>query len=79
MAEEESMIRAVAKLPMAGEQAGFTVEQMVSLLQAGLTITTLHELINWRLTRQLIPGCPHVAGANSRPDASVSTGSDSAP
>ena len=39
----------VAKLAMAGEQAGFTVEQMIGLLQSGLTLQTLLDLIAWRL------------------------------
>lgn len=43
------------KLAVAGEQAGFTVEQMIELLNAGLTVETLLNLIEWRLT----PLSPH--------------------
>ena len=35
---------------MAGEQAGFTTEQMIDLLHDGLPVETLLELIVWRLT-----------------------------
>lgn len=40
---------AIEKLAMAGEQAGLSVEQMIALLNAGLTVETLLELITWRL------------------------------
>lgn len=32
-----------------GEQAGFTVEQMIELLNAGVGVDTLLDLISWRL------------------------------
>jgi len=44
-----SLVRAIGKLAMAGEQAGFTIEQMIDLLDAGLAVETLLELIAWRL------------------------------
>jgi hypothetical protein len=44
-----SLVRAIGKLAMAGEQAGFTIEQMIDLLNAGLAVETLLELIAWRL------------------------------
>jgi hypothetical protein len=34
---------------MAGEQAGFSVEQMIEWLSAGLSVATLLDLIMWRL------------------------------
>lgn len=40
---------AVAKLAIAGEQAGFSLEQMMGMLDAGLTVGTLMDLISWRL------------------------------
>jgi hypothetical protein len=40
---------AVSKLARAGEQAGFSVELMIQLLNAGLTVATLLELIAKRL------------------------------
>ena len=39
----------IAKLAMAGEQAGFTVEQMIRMLNAGVTIETLLRIIELRL------------------------------
>ena len=41
--------QSIAKLAMAGEQAGFSVEQMIELLSAGLSVATLLDLIMWRL------------------------------
>lgn len=39
----------IAKLAILGERAGFTIEQMIGLLSAGLSVATLLELITWRL------------------------------
>ena len=39
----------VAKLVLAGEQAGFTVEQMIQLLQTGASVEALLSLIELRL------------------------------
>ena len=38
------------KLAVAGEQAGFTVEQMIELLNAGVTVESLLQLIERRLS-----------------------------
>ena len=43
------LMTAIGKLATAGEQAGFTLEQMIDLLNAGLSVETLLELIAWRL------------------------------
>lgn len=40
---------AIGKLAVAGEKAGFTIEQMIDLLNSGLAVETLLELIAWRL------------------------------
>jgi hypothetical protein len=45
----DSLMIAISKLAMAGEQAGFTIEQMIDLLNSGLAVETLIELIAWRL------------------------------
>jgi hypothetical protein len=42
---------AIGKLAIAGEQAGFTIEQMIWLLNAGIGVEVLLELILWRLER----------------------------
>lgn len=39
----------VERLVAAGEQAGFSVEQMIQLLQTGATVETLLRLIELRL------------------------------
>ena len=43
------LVRAVGKLAIAGEQAGFSLEQMIELLNEGLSVETLLDLISWRL------------------------------
>ncbi len=40
---------AVEKLVAAGEQVGFSVEQMIQLLQTGSTVETLLRMIELRL------------------------------
>jgi hypothetical protein len=47
--ESPSLVLAISKLAVAGEQAGFTLEQMIDLLDDGLSVQTLLELIAWRL------------------------------
>lgn len=58
-----ALMTAIGKLAIAGEQAGFTIEQMIGLLNAGLSVETLVELIAWRLegTQSALP----VAGSSS--------------
>ena len=34
---------------MAGEQAGFTLDQMIELLNSGMSVLALLDLITWRL------------------------------
>jgi hypothetical protein len=50
-----SLVLAISKLAAAGEQAGFTLEQMIELLDAGLEVETLLELICWRLRGVPLP------------------------
>ena len=47
--EKPSLLTAVGKLAIAGEQAGFSIEQMIELLNEGLSVETLLDLISWRL------------------------------
>jgi len=44
-----SLRTSVFRLALAGEQAGFTVEQMIWMLNAGLSLEGLLWLIEWRL------------------------------
>jgi hypothetical protein len=43
--QQPTLIRAVEKLAQAGEQAGFSVEDMIQMLDAGLTVATLLDII----------------------------------
>ncbi|HTT22381.1 MAG TPA: hypothetical protein VMG82_25865 [Candidatus Sulfotelmatobacter sp.] len=43
------LISAISKLAIAGEQAGFSLEQMIQLLDDGLTVESLLDLISWSL------------------------------
>ena len=45
--ENASLVLAISKLAAAGEQAGFTLEQMIDLPDHGLEVETLVELISW--------------------------------
>ena len=47
--ESPSLVLAISKLAAAGEQAGFTLEQMIQLLDDGISVETLLDLICWRL------------------------------
>jgi len=43
------IVRSIGKLIIAGEQAGFTIEEMIELLNGGLTMAALLDLIGTRL------------------------------
>lgn len=47
--DKTTLVSGIAKLASAGQQAGCTVEQMIELLNAGLGVEVLVELIAWRL------------------------------
>ena len=47
--DNPSLVTAIGKLAIAGEPAGFSVEQMIGFLNDGLTVETLLDLISWRL------------------------------
>jgi len=46
-----SIAASIFKLAVAGEQAGFTLEQMIELLNAGLTVKSLLRMIEQKLAR----------------------------
>ena len=48
--QQSVLVRAIEKLARAGEQAGFTVEEMVDMLQRGMGTRHLLDLIVARLT-----------------------------
>ena len=47
--ERKSLVAAIYKLAIAGEQAGLSLEQMIQLLNGGMSVEGLLELILWRL------------------------------
>ena len=47
--DRPSLAVSVCKLAMAGGQAGFSVEQTIRLLNAGMTVETLLDIIERRL------------------------------
>ena len=54
--QNPSLVLAISKLAAAGEQAGLTLEQMIDLLDHGIEVETLLELICLRLhARELHP------------------------
>jgi hypothetical protein len=48
--EQPVIVTAIEKLVRAGEEAGFSVEQMIQLLQMGASVETLLSLIELRLS-----------------------------
>jgi len=50
--DDPSLISAIDKLAIAGERAGFTVEQLIRLLNAGLTVDGLLQIIAARLAAE---------------------------
>ena len=47
--DQATQLSGIARLAKAGQQAGFPVEQMIGLLNAGIGVKGLAELIAWRL------------------------------
>ena len=47
--QRPSSAQAVCKLAIAGEQAGFSLEQMIEMLNAAITVETRLHFIEWRL------------------------------
>ena len=48
--EQPILMTAIEKLVRAGEQAGFSVEQMIQMLQTGVDVETLLQMIERRLS-----------------------------
>jgi hypothetical protein len=47
--ESQLQVNTIRKLAVAGEQAGFTLGQIIELLNSGLSVVALLDLITWRL------------------------------
>ena len=56
--QNPKLVTAIAKLAVAGEQAGLSIEQMIQLLDDGLRVETLVDLITWRLMEVPNPVAP---------------------
>jgi hypothetical protein len=56
--DNPSLVLAISKLAAAGEEAGLTLKQMIELLDHGLEVETLLELICCRLHGPATP-TPH--------------------
>ena len=48
---------AIEKLVLAGEEAGFSVEQMIQILNAGVSVEALLCLIERRLSPPVVKAC----------------------
>jgi len=53
--QNPSLVLAISKLAAAGEQGGLTLEQMIDLLDHGIEVETLLELICLRLHAAPLP------------------------
>jgi hypothetical protein len=49
--EQAHFLRAVGKLARAGEQAGFSIEEMIEMLNSGISVENLLNLITYRLSQ----------------------------
>lgn len=47
--EQPSFAQSLAKLAIAGEQAGISFHEIIHMLSTGVTVETLLNLIEWRL------------------------------
>jgi hypothetical protein len=50
-----SLMIAIRRLAIAGEQAGFTLEEMIELLSEGLSVENLFDLISLQLAETETP------------------------
>jgi hypothetical protein len=55
--EHPVLVRAIGKFAAAGNQAGFSVEQMIEILNAGVGVETLLDIIERMLMGQPNPQC----------------------
>ena len=61
--QNPKLVAAIGKLAIAGEQAGLSIEQMIQLLNDGLKVETLVDLITWRLMEVPNPVAPPFASS----------------
>jgi hypothetical protein len=46
---DPKLLRTIGKLALAGEQAGFSIDEMIDMLNSGISVSTLLALIASRL------------------------------
>jgi hypothetical protein len=49
--EQAHLLGAVGKLARAGQQAGFSIEEMIEMLNSGISVEKLLNLITYRLSQ----------------------------
>jgi hypothetical protein len=54
---QRSLAETIQKVVTAGQEAGFTLDQMIELLEKGVTVESLLRLIEWRLSLPVVE--PH--------------------
>ena len=59
--KQPALVRAVERLAQAGEQAGFSVEKMIQMLNAGVTVEILLDIIE-----RSLQASPVETGGSSR-------------
>ncbi len=59
--ESQSRVNAIFKLALVGEQAGFSLEQMIELLNSGVKVVALLELITMRIDAANSFSCQRVS------------------
>ena len=64
----------IEKLARAGEQAGFSVEKMIEMLNAGVTIGALLDMISYSLSREALGIYPSAVEESTSAGARAHTG-----
>jgi len=55
--ETPALLSGVSKLAIAGERAGFTIDQMIRILNTGCSVEELVDLIEYCLQKQSVQHC----------------------
>ena len=51
---QRSLAETIQKVITAGQEAGFTLDQMIELLEKGFTVESLLRMIEWRLSPPVV-------------------------
>ena len=74
--QNQLQVNAIRKLAIAGEQAGFNLDQMIELLNSGLSVVALLDLITWRVDPSQSPWSDLAVGFGRGIWASREVGND---